>query len=173
MRTHGVIMFLGMALPLPTLGRRKQKDLNSTRTAAIAMLASILVGCSKSETQQTQTGEPSSIVMRMMDILSNYQLPKQSILAQTNPDPQIDKVIQRMQQAAANQKLTFDGSLVADGIVIVGKQGQSAQMVLVISVYTKDNRIAIHDVYNFNGLDFDEGTQMRTEFLQALRKPKN
>ena len=136
----------------------------------IAWLAAGLasfVGCasSGSSAAAAPSGDEQG---KLMTVLQGYQLPAQSIAPTVNPDQDVQRAIVRMSQIAQSQGLVFDGSRARDGIVVVGKQGSSGPILLALSIYKKQGRVAMQDTSFAKGMDFREGMQMKERFLNEL-----
>lgn len=114
-------------------------------------------------------GEPSPAQWQLVRLFNNYQLPPQSIPPTKNADVQIERVIQKMETKAADLGLVFDGRQAAEGFVVVGKKGQTGELLLAIAVTNVGGRVAIQDSSKSNGNDFLEVGRMRNRYLQSLK----
>ena len=146
--------------------------IRSTRVAFVCLAFSLtsLSGC---ESTGPSAGAASSATSpdqhgKLMAVLQGYQLPTQSVAPTANPDPDVQQVIVRMGEVARSQGLVFDGSRANQGIVVVGKQGTGGPILLALSVYKTQGRVATQDTSASNGLDFSEGMKMKDRFFSRL-----
>ena len=82
--------------------------------------------------------------VRLITAMRDYQLPAQPVPPARHADPQVDAFLQKMMAVAARQGLMFDGRRAAEGIVIVGRNGQSGKPILIgVSVFNKAGRVDV------------------------------
>ena len=103
-----------------------------------------------------------------MSALQGYQLPSASVAPTMNPDPDVQQAIMRMSQIAPSQGLIFDGTRANEGIIIVGKPGSAGPILLALSVYKTQGRVATQDCSFAKGTDFREGMKMKDQFFSQL-----
>lgn len=96
----------------------------------------------------------------------DYRLPESDIPATQHDDSGVLSVIRGLQRRANQQDLIFDGSKAGEGVVVVGKQGNHDQMLLILHVYrTPDGGFAWRDLHSWNGADMRAGMKMRDRFF--------
>jgi hypothetical protein len=135
--------------------------------ATVAALS--LIACNLPSNFSTTPTSPEEQA-KLNRALSAYQLPAKNIDPTSNPDPDIHHAIAGIYKIALAQKLTFDGTHADQGVIIVGKQGSEAPILMALSVYKSQGRLVTSDTTTCNGMDSDDCLNMRNRLMREIQK---